>query len=253
MLENVILSIGSPDFNAALFDAFERGLRARQVVLYGFGATADPETLMAKDNRTDGCVHSLVHDYVSGYHRHDPFRPHYRASDVRRVAVEDIAVKDIADTHYAQHLFVEPGIAGKLCVILRRSTDAICLSLYRDRKHKSFGGDDLDRIHRMKLDLAAALERHLTLTADSAPTSFEDLAPALLAHPKGSSLSAREVAVCTRLLMGYSNEAIALDLDISFHSVRTYRRRAYLKLGVTSQNELFSLVLANKTACFLRR
>jgi DNA-binding CsgD family transcriptional regulator len=48
--------------------------------------------------------------------------------------------------------------------------------------------------------------------------------------------------------MGYSNEAIALDLDLSFHSVRTYRRRAYLKLGITSQNELFSLVLADKTA-----
>jgi DNA-binding CsgD family transcriptional regulator len=44
---------------------------------------------------------------------------------------------------------------------------------------------------------------------------------------------------------GYSNEAIALDLDLSFHSVRTYRRRAYAKLQVTSQNELFALILNN--------
>jgi DNA-binding CsgD family transcriptional regulator len=42
---------------------------------------------------------------------------------------------------------------------------------------------------------------------------------------------------------GYSNEAIALDLDISFHSVRTYRKRAYAKLNVTSQNELFAHIL----------
>jgi DNA-binding CsgD family transcriptional regulator len=42
---------------------------------------------------------------------------------------------------------------------------------------------------------------------------------------------------------GYSNEAIALDLGLSFHSVRTYRRRAYAKLNVTSQNELFALIL----------
>jgi DNA-binding CsgD family transcriptional regulator len=252
MLENVILSIGSPHFSAVLFDAFERGLHARQVALYRFGPTPDPETLMAQDNRSDGCVHALVHDYVGGYHHHDPFRANYHACEVRRVEVERLIVKEIADTRYAQHLYVEPGIVGKLSVILRRSNDAICLSLYRDRKDRGFSNDDVERIHRMKLDLAAAVERHLSLTAQHAPASLDELALALLAHPKGKSLSAREVAVCTRCLTGYSNEAIALDLDISFHSVRTYRRRAYLKLGVTSQNELFSLVLANRSACLPR-
>jgi DNA-binding CsgD family transcriptional regulator len=58
-------------------------------------------------------------------------------------------------------------------------------------------------------------------------------------------LSSREAAVCARIVTGYSNEAIALDLDLSFHSVRTYRRRAYAKLQVTSQNELFALILNN--------
>jgi DNA-binding CsgD family transcriptional regulator len=246
MLENVILSIGSPHFNAALFDSFERGLHARQVALYRFGTSPDPETLMAQDNRSDGCVHALVSDYVGGYHRHDPFRANYRPCENRRVEVDRLAVKDIADTHYAQHLYVEPGIAGKVSVILRRPQDAICLALYRDRKDRGFNNDDLERIHRMKLDLAAAVERHLALTARQHPASLDDLALALSAHPAGKLLSAREVAVCARCLLGYSNEAIALDLDISFHSVRTYRRRAYFKLGVTSQNELFSLALANR-------
>jgi DNA-binding CsgD family transcriptional regulator len=59
-------------------------------------------------------------------------------------------------------------------------------------------------------------------------------------------LSAREAAVCARIVTGYSNEAIALDLDLSFHSIRTYRRRAYAKLRVTSQNELFALILNNE-------
>lgn len=250
MLENVILSIGSPHFNAALFDAFERGLHARQVALYRFDGAGEPSTLMAADNRSDGCVHALVHDYVGGYHRHDPFRANYRACETRRVEVDRLAVKQIADTHYAQHLYVEPGIAGKLSVILRRQSDAICLSLYRDRKYRGFSNDDLGRIHRIKHDLAAAVERHLALTTERAPASLDQLALALSAHSKGSLLSEREVAVCTRCLMGYSNEAIALDLDISFHSVRTYRRRAYAKLGVTSQNELFSLVLANRAVFF---
>ena len=56
-------------------------------------------------------------------------------------------------------------------------------------------------------------------------------------------LSLREAQICARIVSGYSNEAIGLVLGLSFHSVRTYRRRAYTKLGITSQNELFSLVL----------
>jgi DNA-binding CsgD family transcriptional regulator len=248
VLENVILSIGSADFESVVFGVFERELRTRQVAIYKFGSAASPEILMARDNRADGCVHSLVHDYVGGYYRYDPFRKHYRPSHTRRIDVEVITVKEIADTEYAQHLFVEPGIAGKLCVILRRPNDAFCLSLYRDRRHGSFDGDDMSCIHNIKGDLAAAVERHLSLKQQAPSISVGDLAAALRERPKGHLLSPREVAVCSRLLMGYSNEAIALHLDLSFHSVRTYRRRAYLKLGVTSQNELFALILGRGRA-----
>ena len=104
----------------------------------------------------------------------------------RTVEVGNIAVKQIADTKYAQHLFVEPGIAGKLCVILRRPSDAICLSLYRDRKHSSFGSEDMGRIHRIKLDLAAAMERHLSLTAKRRAAGMRRSCPRLLARIPGA-------------------------------------------------------------------
>ena len=98
MLENVILSIGTPDFDRVLFSSFERELRTRQVVLHRFGSAADPETLIAQDNRPDGCVHSLVHDYVNGYHRYDPFRSSYRACEVRQVEAgpSSAMMKDLA-------------------------------------------------------------------------------------------------------------------------------------------------------------
>jgi DNA-binding CsgD family transcriptional regulator len=45
------------------------------------------------------------------------------------------------------------------------------------------------------------------------------------------------------ILQGLSSEAIAGQFGISLNSVLTYRRRAYQRLGITSQNELFSLVM----------
>ena len=56
-------------------------------------------------------------------------------------------------------------------------------------------------------------------------------------------LTSREREVCERIVLGYTSIGIGLDLDIAFSSVLTYRKRAYAKLGIGTQNELFALCL----------
>lgn len=51
--------------------------------------------------------------------------------------------------------------------------------------------------------------------------------------------SGREAEVCAHIVLGYSTLAFGLRLGVSLNTVATHRRRAYLKLGVCSQNELF--------------
>jgi DNA-binding CsgD family transcriptional regulator len=70
-----------------------------------------------------------------------------------------------------------------------------------------------------------------------------DMSNPLQGGESGPALSEREAAVCVGIVTGHSNEAIALHLELSINSVRTYRRRAYAKLQITSQNELFALIL----------
>jgi DNA-binding CsgD family transcriptional regulator len=243
VLENVILSIGKVEFEDVLFEAFRRGMRARQVVVFHYRDDMTVETLVAKDDRQDGCVHSLVHDYMHGYHVNDPIRARCTPAKSRTVELQGFAAKKIAETEYLQRMYVEPGIAGKLCVILRRPSDAICLALYRDRRDGSFEDEDFNRFDAIKAPLAAAFERHLDLKPARTLPSLTRMADILQGSESVPMLSSREAAVCARIVTGYSNEAIALDLDLSFHSVRTYRRRAYAKLNVTSQNELFALIL----------
>ena len=50
----------------------------------------------------------------------------------------------------------------------------------------------------------------------------------------GRGLTARELDVCARTLVGLTAEGIALDLDIQKSSVLTYRKRAYARLGISS-------------------
>jgi DNA-binding CsgD family transcriptional regulator len=92
------------------------------------------------------------------------------------------------------------------------------------------------------------LHRHHLATerAPGEPTrSAEDLRRNALAHLRkvfGSErhgLTQREAEVCAYIVLGYSALAISLNLGISVNTVTTHRKRAYAKLCVCSQNELF--------------
>jgi DNA-binding CsgD family transcriptional regulator len=58
-----------------------------------------------------------------------------------------------------------------------------------------------------------------------------------------SRLTARECEVCARIVYGMSMKEIARDLNISAESGITYRKRAYLRLRVTSRSELLRRLL----------
>jgi DNA-binding CsgD family transcriptional regulator len=58
-------------------------------------------------------------------------------------------------------------------------------------------------------------------------------------------ISGRELDVCVRLLQGMSHDGIACDLNISATTVKTYRNRAFGRLDIRHNNELFALVLGH--------
>ena len=65
----------------------------------------------------------------------------------------------------------------------------------------------------------------------------------LRAHP---GLTERELDVCARLLQGMTQEGIACDLGLSLPTVKTYRNRAFSRLGIHFRNELFALALGTQ-------
>ena len=57
-------------------------------------------------------------------------------------------------------------------------------------------------------------------------------------------LPKRESEVCKRPLRGWTYDGVAVDLGISAGTVKTYRDRAFARLGIHHRNELFALALA---------
>ena len=72
------------------------------------------------------------------------------------------------------------------------------------------------------------------LAPTCATTAPRDVEPQLAA----CNLPRRQVEVCARILLGLSREEISSDLGIGVETVQTHRKRAYLRLHVTNDQEL---------------
>jgi DNA-binding CsgD family transcriptional regulator len=78
---------------------------------------------------------------------------------------------------------------------------------------------------------------HTRNAIDVRQNALSHLREVFLAERHG--LSPREAEICAHIVLGYSALAISLNLGISVNTVTTHRKRAYGKLRVCSQNELF--------------
>jgi DNA-binding NarL/FixJ family response regulator len=55
-------------------------------------------------------------------------------------------------------------------------------------------------------------------------------------------LTVREIEVCARIVMGMTHDGIASDLRLSVPTIKTYRNRAFARMGIHFRNELFALL-----------
>lgn len=245
MSDDVILAIGTDRFPQALFATLHRALGIRHLVAYRYGAdpAASVRPMLAESAGDDETMRRMIRIYSEGHHRRDPLRDHLGPAAGRTVSIHHLDAADIADDIFRRDLYLSQRMAGKTAVLVRHAGGALVLSLLRGEEAGPLCDRQRDFVERSAPILAAALERHLDLVGRPAEDGWElRLRRVAAATP----LSARERHVCCRILDGWLNEGIALDLGLSVHSVVTYRRRAFAKLGVGTQNELFNLVVRGR-------
>ncbi len=122
------------------------------------------------------------------------------------------------------------GLASRVSLLMTDGhSGCTMLNAYRPADAGVDDGQALAALGGQAALLAAALQRHLDLTA-GAP-----------ADPL-AGLSQRERQVVDTILAGHSAKQAGRTLGLSPTSVATYRQRAFAKLGVRRQVELFGLL-----------
>jgi DNA-binding CsgD family transcriptional regulator len=118
-------------------------------------------------------------------------------------------------------------------------------SIYRSLRGRGFGDEELARLSAVVPVVGALLRQYwarfgATKQQASPPDSRVDR---VFAGFGKSVLTDREREVTQLILRGHSSESIGFNLGISLGTVKTHRRKAYAKLGISSQSELLSLFL----------
>ncbi|EJL27320.1 DNA-binding protein with HTH domain [Caulobacter sp. AP07] len=253
-LSRLIVNIGRSGFDAAYFDLARKTLDVSNCTAFVFSETDEPSPIVLEGlgPARRAITKALGSAYVENGFRSDPaIKDLYSVSDLQARLVVPEA---ISDESYRRHYYDEPHIASEISVLGFFGRRRFSIGFYRCASKSCFTPADLERAQLLARVSLPVLFRHMELNrADpdyEHPVSprpvesgagrpvLEHLSAVLMAE--GHGLTPREAQICASIVLGFRTLAISLNLGISENTICTHRKRAYAKLGISSQNELFS-------------
>lgn len=238
-----VLAIGRHAFPQVLMSTLGRVAEVGHCMVFSFAGEGSASCLLNIGNIRIGGY--LGEAYSGHFHQSDPnrdaiFSQQAKASPI----VLPTFARRMYSSGYRKIFFEDADIVDKFATAVWFEGTCFYVNFYRISAQGCFKRAQIERLRRIAPSIGAAVARHFETSRPQQRQSARQGLHELFATSEAfSCLTGREKEVCLRILSGYSSEAISTDLDVSIHSTLTYRRRAYDKLGISSQNELFAIVL----------
>jgi DNA-binding CsgD family transcriptional regulator len=235
-----LLAIGRPSFPQTLIAALRRVADVGHCMVFSFAGERQANCLLDAGNIPIG--RDLGVAYSGHFHLSDPNRDAIFEGQVNAapVLLPTFARRMYSDS-YRKMFFEDSDIVDKCATAIWVEDTCFYVNFYRITSQGRFAREEVQRLMAVAPAVSAAVARHFQ--QDVAADPAQRLKMLFASAAPFAALTGREKEVCLRILSGFSSEAIAAELGISLHSALTYRKRAYEKLGISAQNELFAMVL----------
>lgn len=256
-LGSLVVTVGASSFDDSYFAFFNNLFGIEHCTVFAFSGSLQPNALLESAGPASAHGNSyLAQEYISGAFAHDPNIQH--PVHGRDPLIFRQSSDELDDPDYRRRFYEVPGLLYELVMLGRVNDTLFYSSFYRSDRCLTFKEDDVTTVRSMSKFIVNVLLRHFQLrngkatanyfAASKSPIQYASLVEErqqslrhlrdfLLCQEQG--LTPREAEVCAGIVHGYSALAISLNLGISVNTVATHRKRAYRKLGVCSQNDLF--------------
>ena len=247
---------GNPDFERHYLNVLHRvvSFDLAMIAIY----EADRILRPIGDNLPYGVDNRVLATYADCTYRYSPFYQLHRRglesgvyfmeelarSRLLRKPTRDMDGLELDDREEIGYCTVGwPKRLKELDIAIRLSnTQTAQVALYRIGA-ANFSGDEVDELFGVRDTLAALYGRFWRERRTAAGRGEDAIAQALQQLADGS-LSQRELQVLRLVADGLSSDAISATLRIGRETIRTHKKRAYQKLGISSHVELFVSLLA---------
>jgi DNA-binding CsgD family transcriptional regulator len=232
-----VLAIGRPDFPTILIDTLRRQAGVGHCMVFALTRAGAASCLLDAGNIPTGA--DLGAAYAGQFHESDPNRDALFEAEAGAPIMLPAFAPRMYGARYRKIFFNDSDIVDKCATAIWTGGTCFYVNFYRITSQGRFGDAERARLQAIAPAIGASVARHF----QQVTTPDENLAALFAARAPLSALTPREQEVCRHILLGLSSEAISQALGIGLHSTLTYRKRAYERLGISSQNELFAIVL----------
>lgn len=232
--------LGEDDFAARLLQQLHPTVPAASWSVYQVGPGCAPRLYLSASWGIPDTTRDCWAAYLSGPVRADRSL-RFEADPAQRMQLCHITAGEVPHEHRAR-VYEAHGVAERVSIVQHGDDAALfAVNFYRHAHQRALSDAQIADFEQLAPALLALARKQVALRGTEPQRSPETLRQRLL--QLNPELTARELDVCTRLLRGMTQDGIAADLALSLPTVKTYRNRAFARLGIHFRNELFALVL----------
>lgn len=247
---DLVASIGHGDAHALageILKTLDTVASISQCTVFAYEFGNRPRTISVADHRGGRFLRDVADTYARLFYALDGNQKIVSAS--RHGAAGSSLVlhqqtsEDIAHEGYRLACYSQPNVSDRLALLVQPADDIwLSINLYRDQAAGNFQPGEIERIEALAPLIGHAARHHYALSGQS-QTGIPQMMLATL-RSSCPTLSKRELDVLRGVLEGCTAAEIADAMGVKPSSVVTYLKRAYQRLGISSQRQLFALCLS---------
>ncbi|MBZ5488426.1 helix-turn-helix transcriptional regulator [Halomonas aquamarina] len=250
LLASTIMALATPELPQHFSRLVKHLTAFDNLIIIAYHGEQRPAVLYRE--YTDPVVYlPMDSQYLGGAYLLAPFyREHLRggAEGIRRLM--DVAPDHFRRTHYYKHYYQQTTLLDEIAVFARLTENVTLTACFgKDRSSgKPFNKREREAVEQYAATLSGLMKKHWQDyrppdAMKAAPAPLEERLQEVLNQEHRIRLSPRQAEVALFILRGHSSLSISLHLGLSLQTVKVFRRQLYAKCSISSQAELFALLM----------
>lgn len=247
-LGRAIAGLRDERFESALYQWLARCFEIDNTTMLAYFQDRVPQVLFtqAAERRVHACLDT---DYVEGAYLLDPFHAlHVDRAPPGLYRLRDIAPDQFQRNEYFAVYYQATTLIDEMAYVAYPADGvSVHICLGRDATSgRRFSARDVDRAEQITPIVCGLIEQRwsgLRSSGDFTDTALAQRLIERLRTARDIALSPRQAEIALLILKGHSSVSMGLRLGISPQTVKVFRKQLYKKCGISSQAELFSLLM----------